>query len=179
MKCFYYLSPTLADTEHVSDDLHASGVNDWFIHIITKNEEGLSRYRLHSGNYLETLDVVREGLIGATLGFCAGLIVAGLNSVFEPFGPDTPLIASIGIVFLFSCFGAWQGGLAGISCENKKLNRFHNFIEEGQYLILVYAHRNEEEKVHGMMSRLHPEAKLVGMDSRFYNPFTEPEVVGL
>ena len=88
MKCFYYLSPTLADTEHVSDDLHKSGVDDWFIHIISKNEEGLSRLRLHSGNYLETLDVLREGLIGVVLGFLVGLVVAGLFSVFEPFGPD-------------------------------------------------------------------------------------------
>ncbi len=177
MKCFYYLSPTLADTEHVSDDLHASGVNDWFIHIISKNEEGLNRHRLHSGNYLETLDVIREGLIGATLGFGVGVVLAGLNSVFEPFGPDTPLIASLAIIFLFTCFGAWQGGLAGISSENKKLHRFHDDIESGKYLILVYAHRNEEEKVHAMMTRLHPEARLVGKDSKFYNPFTEPELV--
>jgi hypothetical protein len=42
---------------------------------------------------------------------------------------------------------------------------------------LVYAHKNEEEKVHAMMTRLHPEARLVGMDSRFYNPFSEPELV--
>jgi len=177
MKCFYYLSPTLADTEHVSDDLHKSGVNDWFIHIISKNEEGLSRHRLHSGNYLETLDVLREGLIGAMLGFVAGLIFAWLFSIFDPFGPDVPLIAYLGIIFLLSCFGAWQGGLAGISSENKKLHRFHDDIEAGKYLILVYAHRNEEEKVHAMMTRLHPEARLVGMDARFYNPFSEPEPV--
>jgi hypothetical protein len=177
MKCFYYLSPTLADTQHVSDDLHKSGVDDWFIHIISKNEEGLNRLRLHSGNYLETLDVLREGLIGVVLGFLVGLVVAGLFSVFEPFGPNTPLIAFLAIVFLFTCFGAWQGGLAGISSENKKLHRFHDDIEAGKYLILVYAHKNEEEKVHAMMARLHPEAKLVGTDSRFYNPFSEPEPV--
>ena len=85
MKCFYYLSPTLADTEHVSDDLHKSGVDDWFIHIISKNEDGLGRHRLHSGNYLETLDLLREGLIGAALGFLAGLVFAGLLAAFKPY----------------------------------------------------------------------------------------------
>src|SRR5690606_37232418 len=117
----YYLSPTLADTEHVTDDLRKSGVNDWFIHVISKNEAGLTRCKLHSGNYLETLDFLREGLIGAALGFAAGLIFAGVISIFEPFGPDLPLIAYIAIVFLLTCFGAWQGGLAGIGAENKKL----------------------------------------------------------
>ena len=177
MKCFYYLSPTLADTEHVTDDLHASGVDDWFIHIISKNEEGLSRRRLHSSNYLETLDVIRNGLIGVALGFVAGLIFAWLFSVFEPFGPDVPLIAYIGIVFLVTCFGAWEGGLIGISSENKKLHRFHDDIEAGRYLILVYARRNKEDDIHAMMTRLHPEARLVGTDSRFYNPFSEPKPV--
>ncbi|MES2627203.1 MAG: hypothetical protein V4628_18095 [Pseudomonadota bacterium] len=177
MKCFYYLSPTLADTEHVSDDLHKAGVQDWFIHIISKNEDGLGRHRLHSSNYLETLDVLREGLIGVVLGFLAGVVIAWLFSVFEPFGPDVPVVAYLGIIFLLSCFGAWQGGLAGISSENKKLHRFHDEIESGKYLILVYAHKNEEENIDAMMRRLHPEARLVGTDSRFYNPFSEPKPV--
>lgn len=177
MKCFYYLSPSLADTEQVADDLHKSGVSDWFIHIISKNEAELERKHLHSSNYLETLDFLREGLIGALCGFGAGLLLAAVLSVTQPFGTDVPLFAYAGVVFLLTCFGAWQGGLIGISTENKKLRRFHDDIEAGKYLILVYAQRNEEEKIHAMMGRLHPEAKLVGLDSRFYNPFTEPGIV--
>jgi hypothetical protein len=177
MKCFYYLSPTLAGTEHVTDDLHKSGVSDWFIHIISRNEAGLSRHHLHSSNYLETLDFVREGLIGAAFGFLAGVVFAGLIAVLQPFGPSVSLLAYLGIIFLFTCFGAWQGGLVGISTENRKLQPFHDDIEAGNYLILVYAHRNEEEKVHAMMSRLHPEARLVGLDAKFYNPFSEPKLV--
>lgn len=177
MKCYYYLSPTLAETERVSEDLHKSGVNDWFIHVISKNEAGLHRCHLHSSNYLETMDFLREGLIGAGLGFVAGLVFAGLFSIFQPFGPEMPLVSYVGMIFLLTCFGAWQGGLVGISTENRKLHRFHDAIESGKYLILVYAHRSEEEKIHAMMSRLHPEARLVGLDPQFYNPFTEPKLV--
>jgi len=177
MKCYYYLSPTLAETERVSEDLHKSGVNDWFIHVISKNEAGLHRCHLHSSNYLETMDFLREGLLGAGLGFVAGLVFAGLFSIFQPFGPEMPLVSYVGMIFLFTCFGAWQGGLVGISTENKKLHRFHDEIESGKFLILVYAHRSEEEKIHAMMSRLHPEARLVGLDSQFYNPFTEPKLI--
>ena len=177
MKCFYYLSPTLADTQHVSDDLHASGVSDWFIHIISKNEAELDRRHLHSSNYLETLDFMREGLIGAAVGFVAGLLLAAGLTVFQPFEAEIPLVAYAGVVFLLTCFGAWQGGLVGISTENKKLRRFHDDIEAGKYLILVYANKKEEHKVHNMMAKLHPEAKLVGLDSQFYNPFSEPQPV--
>ncbi len=177
MKCYYYLSPTLAETESVSDDLHKSGVNDWFIHIISKNEEGLNRRHLHSSNYIETMDLIREGLLGAIIGFIAGLLFAVIISVSQPFGPNVPPIAYLGMILLLTFFGAWQGGLVGISTENKKLQHFHNDIEAGKYLILVYAHRDEEEKVHAMMTRQHPEAQFVGVDPQFYNPFSEPKHV--
>lgn len=177
MKCYYYLSPTLAETESVTEDLRQSGVDDWFIHIISKNEAGLTRRRLHSGNYLETMDFLREGLIGAAMGLLIGLAGAGLLAYFEPFGPNVPLVAYLAVIALFTLHGAWQGGLVGISTENKKLQHFHKDIEEGKYLILVYAHHEEEEKIHAMMSRLHPQAQFVGVDPHFYNPFTEPRHV--
>lgn len=178
MKCFYYLSPTLADTQHISEDLRSSGVGNWFVHIISKNEAELERRHLHSSNYLETLDFLREGLIGAGLGLVTGLFLAWVMAAIEPFGSrEIPLIAYAGVVFLLTCFGAWQGGLAGISNENRKLRRFHNDIEAGKYLILVYASSKAEARIHAMMERLHPEAMLVGMDAKFYNPFAVPKEV--
>lgn len=173
MKCYYYLSPTLESTEAISHDLHDSGVSDWFIHIISKDEAGLNRKQLHSSNYLETLDVIRDGLIGGVLGFLLGLVCAALLAAFEPFGSNH-VFAYLGVVVLLTGFGAWQGGLIGISEENKKLQHFHSDIEAGKYLILVYAHKKAESKVADVMQRLHPEAKLVGFDSQFFNPFTNP-----
>lgn len=177
MRCFYFLSPTLADTEHIADDLHQAGVSDWFIHIISRNEAELERRHLHSSNYLETLDFLREGLIGGGLGLLAGVLLALALSMAQPFGAEVPLQAYFGVIVLLVCFGTWQGGLMGISAENRKLRQFHDDIEAGKYLILVYANRNEEDKVRAMMRRLHPEARLVGEDPHFYNPFSEPRAV--
>jgi hypothetical protein len=177
MKCFYFLSPTLGDTEHIAEDLRQAGVSDWFVHIISKNEAELERRHLHSSNYLETLDFLREGLIGAGLGLVAGLLLALALSMAQPFGTAVPVEAYLGVVLLLVCFGSWQGGLMGISAENRKLRQFHDDIEAGSYLILVYANRNAEEKVRAMMSRLHPEARLVGEDPHFYNPFVQPRAV--
>ena len=174
MKCYYYLSPTLESTEAISGDLQNSGVSDWFVHIVSKDEAGLSKRHLHSSNYLETMDLIRDGLIGGIVGFLLGLLFAAVIAMTQPFGPDTHILAYLGVIVLLTGFGAWQGGLVGISTENKKLQHFHKEIEAGQYLILVYAGKNEEQKVADMMSRLHPEARLVGFDSKFYNPFASP-----
>ena len=69
MKCYYYLAPSLDSTHQISDDLHEVGVLDWFLHVITEDEAGLKREHLHSSNYLETTDIIRDGLIGLILGF--------------------------------------------------------------------------------------------------------------
>jgi hypothetical protein len=174
MKCYYFLSPTLESTESISDDLRKSGVADWFIHIISKNEAGLNRKKLHSSNYIETMDFMRHGLIGASLGFAFGIIFSLIMIVTEPVGPGVPLIAYAALVFLFTCFGAWQGGLVGISKENRKLAPYHQEIHTGKYLILVYAPKKHEKSVTDTMRRLHPEAELVGIDTKFYNPFAQP-----
>lgn len=173
MKCIYFLSPTLKNTQQISDDLHAIGIDDWFLHIVSKDESGLSKERLHSSNYLETLDLIRDGLIGAASGFGAGIVLALLTMATQPFGPDIPLLAYAAIVFVVTCFGAWLGGLVGIASENKKLAKFHDEIEAGKYLILIYAKQDQEGKIKEMMESRHKEAQLAAIDAQFLNPFAD------
>ena len=78
MKCLYYLAPTLDSTHDISDDLHAVGVKDFFLHVISRDEAGLKKQHVHSSNYLETLGLIRHGFIGSAIGFLAGLIGVGL-----------------------------------------------------------------------------------------------------
>ncbi len=171
MKCLYYLSPTLNSTHQISDDLHEVGVLDWFLHVIAKDEAGLKREHLHSSNYLETTDIIRDGLIGANLGFILAVIAAGLVMVLEPFGPDAPRVIYFFVVVVFTLFGAWVGGLTGIDKRNKKLNRFQADIDAGKYLILIYVRKELEEVIRTMMRNKHEEARLVAVDRHFLNPF--------
>jgi hypothetical protein len=172
MKCLYYLAPSLDDTHQISDDLHNSGVNDWFMHVVSKDEAGLKREKLHSSNYLETLDLLRDGFIGANFGFIAGVIGAGLLMYFEPFGPSVPKFVYLVLIFVATLFGAWEGGLFGVDSENQKLKRFHDDIEAGKYLILIYAGKEQEETIREMMRENHEEARLVAIDRHFLNPFS-------
>jgi hypothetical protein len=171
MKTNYYLSPTLKSTEQISNDLREVGINDWFIHIVSKNETGLSKKELHSSNYLETLDVLRDGGIGALIGFIVGVFAAGALMFFKPFGPNMPEYVYLIVLVLFTLFGTWEGGLAGVACENRKLAKFHDDLEAGKYLILIYVWKSQEQAVKDVMTKKHPEAKLVATDIQYFNPF--------
>ncbi|HET7032913.1 MAG TPA: hypothetical protein VFJ48_07295, partial [Casimicrobiaceae bacterium] len=104
MRCLYYLSPTLESTHQITDDLHAAGVKDFFLHVIAKDESELHEAHIHSSNYLETLDILRDGFIGAGIGCLAGLVGAGLLMAFRPFG-DVPHYVYFMIVAVATMFG--------------------------------------------------------------------------
>ena len=171
MKCLYYLAPDLDSTHRISDDLHEVGVLDWFLHVISRDEAGLKREHIHSSNYLETTDILRDGIIGANLGFIGAVIAAALVMFFEPFGPETPKVIYFFVIVVFTLFGAWVGGLTGIDNENKKLKRFHDDIEAGKFLILIYAGKEKEDTIREMMKNKHPEARLAAVDRQSLNPF--------
>jgi len=172
VKCLYYTAPTLDSARRVSDDLHEVGIQDFFLHVIAKDAAGLEQRHIPAGNYLETLDLVRDGLIGSAIGFCAGLLGAALLKVFAPFGPHLPNIVYFAAIAAATLFGAWEGGLTGIASENKKLAKFHDDLEAGRCLILIYALREQEAAVVGMMRVRHPEAQLAAVDRHFINPFS-------
>ena len=173
MKCLYYLTPTLDSASKISDDLHQSGIDDWYIHVLSKDEVGLKKNKMHSSNYLERLDILRYGIMGVITGFVVGLIAASLVNSTELFGSDIPSIAYYAIVMFFTLFGAWEGGFIGIATENKKTALFHDDLESGKYLILIYAKKASEQLIKKIMKTQHKEAELAAVDSSFYNPLAD------
>ncbi len=172
MKCLYYLTSSIDTTHSISDDLHEAGVNDWFLHIISRDTAGIKKHNLHSGNYIEQLDIMRDGIIGAVIGFVLGLIVVAYISFNQYFPPEVPSITYVFIVILLTMFCSWEGGLAGIANENKKLAEFHDDLKAGKYLILVYARAHQEQAITAMMKAKHPDIRLEGSDSSFFNPLS-------
>ncbi|NNF50861.1 MAG: hypothetical protein HKN59_00340 [Gammaproteobacteria bacterium] len=173
MKCLYYLSPNLDSTHSISDDLHDAGVSDFYLHVISRDKAGLKKEHIHSSNWLETRDIVRDGFIGAFLGFLGGLLLAGLFDFFQVFGVEPPGILNIMIVGLVTLFGAWVGGLTGVATKNKKLEKFQDDLDAGKQLILIYALKELDEKIRSLMKTKHPEAQLVATDAHFVNPFSK------
>ncbi|MCK5831745.1 MAG: hypothetical protein KAH20_15735 [Methylococcales bacterium] len=170
MKCFYYLTSTLESTSQITKDLHQAGINDWFIHVLSKDEAGLKKEKIHSSNYLEQLDIMRYGIIGAFVGLLIGISAAVTVNATNLFGTEVPDIAFYAIIGFFTMFGIWEGGLTGIATENKKISLFHEDLESGRYLILVYAQKASEDLVKKVMQKNHQEAELAAVDASFYNP---------
>ncbi len=171
MKCLYYLAPTLESTRAVSDDLHVVGVRDWYIHVVSNDEAGLRKERIHSSNYIETMDFVRTGLLGAYIGFIVGMFGVFLIMATQTFGPNIPVFAYLAVMLIATLFGAWAGGLYGLGVENKKLSQFHEDIQNGKYLILIYSKRGSGETIKAMMREKHRESEYVATDKHFINPF--------
>jgi hypothetical protein len=171
MKCLYYIAPDLKDTREVTGELRETGVMEWLMHVISKDEAGLRREQIQSGNYLETTDVLRIGIIGANLGLFGAVAAAGLVMWFEPFGIETPKLAYLFLLAFFTLFGAWVGGLIGLDNDSRKIRRFHDEIDSGKYLILIYVPKEQERQVRAMMEQRHPSTRLVAVDRHFINPF--------
>lgn len=171
MKCMYYIAPNLVSTNQISEDLHDVGIDDWNVHVISKDEAGLKNEKIQSSNWLETTDLLRDGFIGANVGFILGVLAAGGLMLFAPFGPDIPKIAFLFMVAVTTGFGAWVGGLTGIDSDNQKLRRFQSAINDGKYLILIYARKGMGEKIKDMMRERHPESRHAATDRQFINPF--------
>lgn len=173
MKCLYYLTSTLGSSSRIAQDLHQAGIKDWFMHFLSHDDSGLKRERLHASNYLEKLDLLRDGLLGALVGLVIGSVLAMIMAQAQPFGAGFPQLAYSVVVVLATLFGAWEGGLVGIATENRKIAVFHDDLEAGKYLIMIYARQHMEDPVKSVMAACHPEARLAAVDKLFYNPFTE------
>ena len=177
MKCLYFLSPTLDVSQKVSDDLHEAGLLDWYLHVISKDETGLVQKHIHSSNYLETLDLFHGTTVGGLIGFALSSITVAAAVFTEYLGPSVPALAYFLFIVFFTMFGIWEGGLYGIDSENIKIKPFHDDIENGKYLVLVYADKTQEEAITSMMKTKHPESKLVGVDRHFINPFSKVKII--
>ena len=83
MTCLYYLAPTLESTQRVTDDLHAAGVKDFFLHVISKDESGLAGAAYPLQQLPGDPRYRPRRLHRAAFGFIAGLIGAALLHVLR------------------------------------------------------------------------------------------------
>lgn len=173
MKCVYYLAPTLDSTHSISDDLHEIGVKDWRIHVVSKNEAGLKKERIHSSNYLETSDALAGALTGAIVGLIIGFCAALVLSAALPSDQNLPGFAYALVIFFPAGFGLWVGALLRSKYDGAKTAAFHDEIEAGMYLFLIYAPDSERDAIRKMMKLKHPESKYAATDDHYLDPLRE------
>jgi hypothetical protein len=170
MKRMYYLTDSLDSCEQISRDIHEAGINDGHFHVLSKDVAGLYKRHIHSANYLQTLDIVRNLERGAMVGFILAVLVTTWVATQKTFGEGSGLMyfAIFGFVTLF---GAWAGGLVGVSTENQKIRNFHDEIESGKFLVMVDLKAEQVESVESLMKQKHPQVPLKRVGSTRINPF--------
>ncbi|MFZ5603035.1 MAG: hypothetical protein ACOY7J_11340, partial [Pseudomonadota bacterium] len=69
---------------------------------------------------------------------------------------------------IFTFFGAWTGGIVGISHENHHIARFHDALEQGDTLLMLDAYSPQQEnRVRNLMHSRHLEATFEGEDKDY------------
>lgn len=172
MKRLYYLTDSIDAAERLSDRLHEEGITDWNFHVLGKDKANIVRHHLHATTPIQELDIIRSGERGMLAGFTVGILLTCYVAVFTSFGASLNWMGQAAGILLFACFGAWVGGLAGVSSENYKIRRFHNDIENGSYLLLIDVSRDQKARVESIVSKFSVIRKE-GEDTTVIHPFAK------
>lgn len=172
MKRLYYLTKSIDEVDKVADDLHRAGVTDWNFHVLGNNKAELSDHHISMTSPFHERDIIRCVERGALIGITAGVFCSIAGTLYTSFVAEAGFGAQLAILLLCGMFGAWTGGLSGISTENYKIRRFHDAIEAGYYLILVDTYP-ENERVVPIVMNWHEHVVAGGEDDTVITPFDQ------
>lgn len=175
MRRLYYLTGDVNTATRVSEIMHQKGIHDWNFHIMSKNKTVLKGNRLHRANYImherDSLRIAERGtLFGLLLG--AVLIIYTLmNSSAN--SSETRLIFLAMAAYTAIVLGVIGGGVGmilGLAFENIKVRRFHEQLEQGQYLLMIDTKKEDVAEIKKTMSSF-KETIEAGEDTTLVVPF--------
>lgn len=166
MRTLYYLMDKLDTADGMAETLKSLNIDADGYYIVGKDRDGLRRHHLHDASPLDETDIVHSGERGALIGGICGLMFALWIAVMKPMGLEMTLLSFLFVSAIIGCFGAWVGGMVGISHENYKLTPFHDAIAQGKYLMVINVREAAKAReVKETMHRRHPEAWFEAEDS--------------
>ena len=166
MRTLYYLMDKLDTVDAMAVTLRGLDIDDDGFYIVSKDLDGLRRHHLRDASFMDETDIIHSGERGALIGGLCGLLFAFGIAVIHPLGLSMTLLSFLLVSAFVGCFGAWVGGMVGISHENYKLTPFHDAIAQGKYLMVINlreAAKAREVKLE--MHRAHPEALFEAEDA--------------
>ena len=180
MRRLYYVAADVDQVDAVCRSIQAQGISNWHLHVLAKDEAGLYTHKIHSANPIQQLDIVHTGLryggLGVLGGLVIGLVLYGLSVTGMIAVPIEPWVVAV-LTGLGGFFGAWEGGMVGLSRENYQIERYHEEIEAGRYLLMVDVTDEQRPHIKEMMNFDFPEVKYRGAGKTAVNPFKKPKVL--
>lgn len=171
MKRFYYMARSLVGVKGITRDLSKVGIGENRLHVVGSNPSELDRAKVHYATPLEETDVMHSGYVGAWWGFYAGLI-SGFVLVFSnPWGIQLGITAFLAATLFFTCFGAWLGGLLGVSMPNHHLVPFMRRMRRHQYLVFIDTdNEHQTQRMREVMRTHKRDVEELGSEDN-YSPF--------
>jgi len=111
---------------------------------------------------------------GAIVGVLAGLFaMVGFLMATPELSLEYTIISmlSLGLVtMILVAFGVGLGAIYGLDYENIKVKRFHDQLEQGQYLIMIDSKKEDVAEIK-LLIMAHKNVAEAGEDQTFVNPF--------
>ncbi len=180
MRRLFYVAEQIDDVEAVYKALHGEGISDWHLHVLAKDEAGLYTHKVHSATPFQQLDVLHTGARYALVGAGAGLLIGLMGYALSRLGVlslDLNGYVVAVLAFVGLCFGAWEGGMVGLTRENYKIERFHGDIEAGRYLLMVDVSKAQRPLVKELMNFDFPHVPYRGGTTTWLNVFERPKTM--
>lgn len=165
MRRIYFLVPDAEITKQIVEELLLARVEQRHIHVLGK--QGVSLDALPEAGFLQRSDflpALEQGIgLGAVIGLLGGLVALVL---------PTGLVLGGGAILAISLAGAGVGGLMssmiGVSVDNRRIEQFHQAIEEGELLLMIDVRRDRVEEIEAIVKKHHPEAECEGTDVHIF-----------
>lgn len=165
MRTLYYLTDKVESAEAMASTLATLNIDNDGYYIVSRDHDGVRRHHLHDASVMQETDLVHSGERGALIGGLAGLLFAVWIAIAQPLGLSMSLGAFLFVSAIIGCFGAWVGGMVGISHDNYKLAPFHQAIAEGKYLMVINVREAATaRRIKEVMHQQHPEARFEAED---------------
>ncbi|MDR7296529.1 hypothetical protein J2X16_001868 [Pelomonas aquatica] len=159
-KRIYWLLPDLDSARRTMDELLLARITEHHIHFVAKESSPMDG--LHAANVLQTSDLVEAAQSGALIG--SGVGAAGGVAAALAISAASPAAVVIGLAAVGAMLGTWSSSMIGSSTPSRRLRRFEQAIEDGQYLLIVDVPRTRVTEIERLLTRTHPEAHFEGME---------------
>ncbi|RNL59005.1 NAD/FAD-utilizing enzyme [Zhongshania marina] len=160
MKRYYFLSDNLDKLADVEHDLADNGISKPQIHVLSRDDSGVSKRKLNDVEAVLRKDVVHAMERGALIGFAAAALVLAVGH----YSGATSSVGWMPFIFLSIVmlgFSTWEGGLFGIQEPHHDFKRFDQALASGRHLLLI----DINEKDHSILNRVtahYPELEFSG-----------------
>ena len=161
MKRIYFLVPNIDIAKKFVDSLLLARVDEHHIHVLAKRGTPLDD--LPAATFLQKTDFIPALEQGLVIGGLTG-ILAGVMAVAMPAGMVLGGGTILAITLAGAGFGALMSSMIGSSIGNRRIQKFQEAMEHGEFLMMVDVPRSRVEEIEQLIKQHHPEAGYEGTE---------------